>query len=105
MSIHALMTVYNEGEFIDYAIKSCLPYVKSLTIVEGAYRENIALGASMRSTDDTIKIIQRHLGGKVSLIYANEQSDPQQRNVGLENILKLAAPGDDLLIIDGDEVY
>jgi glycosyltransferase involved in cell wall biosynthesis len=105
MNLHVLMTVYNEGEFINYAIRACLPFVKSLTIVEGAYRENIALGASPRSTDGTLQVIQKHLGGKVSVIYANEQSDPQQRNIGLDSIKKQASPSDYLLIVDGDEVY
>jgi hypothetical protein len=89
---------------LDYSIQSYLPYVDNVVIVEGAYQETIALGKSPRSTDGTLSIIEKYLGHpKVDAIQANEQSDKDQRNIGLN---KLRALGCDwLLIIDGDEVY
>ena len=111
-NVNVLMTVYNEETFLPYAIRSCLPHVKTLTIVEGAYRETIAVGAPPRSTDNTIKIAKSFLPHssdplqfqKVTLLHANEKSDLHQRNIGLEAIKK-TDPNGWLLIIDGDEVY
>lgn len=103
---HVLMTVYNESAFLEYALRACMPHVQSITVVEGAYRETMALGASARSTDGTLAILQRLCSGvdKISVIHANERSDPHQRNVGLEHIKQTVLHGW-LLIIDGDEVY
>jgi len=96
------MTIYNEVDFVEYAIKSCLPYVDNLVIVEGAYQEVIKLGKSPRSEDGTIKIIEKYLDDtKVHFIQANGQTDKDQRNIGLEKIKELKS--DWLLIIDGDE--
>lgn len=103
-SLSVLMTVYNEADFIEYAIQSCLPYVDHLVIVEGAYQETIKLGASPRSTDKTKEIIQSFNDSKIHFIEANEQSDTQQRNLGLAKIKELN-PNGWMLIIDGDEVY
>ena len=105
--IHVLATVFNEGDFFAYSIRSYLPFVKSVTIVEGAYRESISVGASPRSTDATLDIMcsYRRDNHKVKLIQANEISDAQQRNVGLEHIKKIASDGDWLLLVDGDEIY
>lgn len=127
--LSVLMTVYNEAEFIEYAVRACLPHVDDLVIVEGAYQETIALGASPRSTDGTYEFLAnvrdleavRKLFGlgfteedekktmdlycKISPpIHANEQTDKDQRNVGLEKIKELNPDGW-CLIIDGDEVY
>ena len=114
--LSVLMTVYNEAEFVEYAIRSCLPHVDHLVIVEGAYQETIALGANPRSTDFTIEKIEDFNGlyyddpempkhnKKITYIEANEQSDKDQRNVGLEKIKELN-PNGWCLIIDGDEVY
>jgi len=112
--LSVLMTVYNEGEFVEQAIRACLPYVDHLVIVEGAYQETIALGAEPRSTDHTIDIVEDLRGlcnddpidgvDKIQYIEANEQTDKDQRNVGLEKVKELNPDGW-LLIIDGDEVY
>lgn len=106
MKLSVLMTVYNEADFVEHAIRSCLPYVDHLIIVEGAYRETIKLGASSRSTDGTVEIIEEELSfsNKIWYIEANEDSDKDQRNVGLKQIKELNPDGF-LLIVDGDEVY
>jgi glycosyltransferase involved in cell wall biosynthesis len=117
--LSVLMTVYNENRFIDKSISACLPYVDHLVIVEGAYQEVIKLGKPPRSSDGTIKtihdifslsemssqfILNMPDGKVVQYIEANELSDKDQRNVGLEAIKKLNPDGW-LLIIDGDEIY
>ena len=118
------MTVYNEEKFVAQAIKACRPYVDEIVIVEGAYQETVACGAAPRSTDDTkMKITEAVEGfgaaeikngdwsckldeGQVYYLEANEKTDKDQRNVGLEKIKNLNPDGNSwLLIIDGDEVY
>ena len=123
--LSVLMTVYNEADFIEYAIRSCLPCVDHLVVVEGAYQETIKLGASPRSTDKTREIIQ-FLGNqhiiecgpspfgsewssdaskwKIDYIEANAKTDKDQRNIGLDRIKELNPDGW-FMIIDGDEVY
>jgi glycosyltransferase involved in cell wall biosynthesis len=99
------MTVYNEADYIDFAIRGCLPHVDHLVIVEGAYQETIALGKPPRSNDGTLEIIQKYTGdSKVQFIQANERSDKDQRNIGLAKIKELNPDGW-MLIVDGDEVY
>lgn len=103
--LSVLMTAYNEANFIDYAIRSCLPYVDDLVIVEGSYLETQKLGQPARSTDGTCEIISKYVyNPKVQIYKANEQSDKDQRNVGLA-LIKELNPDGWLLIIDGDEVY
>jgi glycosyltransferase involved in cell wall biosynthesis len=105
MQLSVLMTVYNEADFVDYAIRACLPHVDNLVIVEGAYQETIRLNKSPRSTDGTCEIVEKYKDHpKVSIIYANEESDKDQRNVGLNKIKELNPDGW-LLIIDGDECW
>ena len=103
--LSALMTAFEESEFIDYAIRSCIDHVDDLVIVEGAYKQTIRLGKSPRSMDGTIEIIEKYRNHpKVHIIYANEESDPQQRNVGLDKIKEIN-PNGWMIIVDGDEVY
>ena len=103
--ISALMTVFNEVDFIDYAIRACLPYVDHLVIVEGAYQETIKLGVSPRSTDGTLEIIEKYKSEpKVHILYENQESDKDQRNAGLDYIKQLNPDGW-LILIDGDEVW
>jgi glycosyltransferase involved in cell wall biosynthesis len=105
MRLSVLMTVYNEADFVDYAIRSCLPYVDDLVIVEGAYQETIRLNKSPRSTDGTCEIIDKYrLNSKVTIVHSNQESDKDQRNVGLDYIKRLNPDGW-LLIIDGDECW
>jgi len=115
--LSVLMTVYNESQFVEYAIKACLPHVDHLVIVEGAYQETISLGASPRSTDGTIEKIDRlmldyilppdtegPIVSSIDFIQANEKTDKDQRNIGLQKIKELNPDGW-CLIIDGDEIY
>jgi len=118
-----LMIVYNEADFVEYSIRAALPHVDDLVIVEGAFAETIDCGAEPRSTDETKEkirltafkgLIKDEIGhgsfsfskdlGDVYYIEANEKTDKDQRNVGLEKIKKLN-PNGWLLIIDGDEIY
>lgn len=107
MKLNILMTIYNEADFVDYAIKSLLssPIVNKIFIVEGAYQESIKLGANQRSDDGTLEIVKKYQdNNRIEFFEANEQSDPDQRNFALKQIKK-----DDedcwTLIVDGDEVW
>ena len=103
--LSVLCTVYNEVEFLEYSLKSYIDFVDNVVIVEGAYQETINLGKSPRSNDGTIEIIEKYRNNpKVHIIYANEQTDKDQRNIGLEKIKELNPDGW-FLIVDGDEVW
>ena len=104
--LSVLMTVFNEIDFVEYAIRSCLPYVDDLVIVEGSYKETIACGAEPRSTDGTREKILSLITGddKVTYFEQNAESDKDQRNIGL-NAIKEFNPDGWLHIVDGDEVY
>lgn len=111
------MTVYNEADFVRFALASCVDFVDDVVVVEGAYQETIKCGGEPRSTDGTIEAVKgfmetfeemscHNIGAyfPVHYIEANEQTDKDQRNIGLERI-KQVNPDGWLLIIDGDEVY
>jgi hypothetical protein len=99
------MTVFNEGDFLDYAIRSCIDHVDDLVIVEGSYLETQKLGIPPRSTDETLSILEKHKSNpKIHIIFANELSDPQQRQIGFNKIKELN-PNGWMLLIDGDEIY
>lgn len=103
--LSVLMTVYNEADFLDYAIRACLPHVDQLVIVEGAYKETINLGKPPTSDDGTIDIINKYvMDPKILYKHVNRDTDKDQRNAGLIEI-KHDNPDGYLLIIDGDEVY
>lgn len=107
--LSCLMTVYNEIDFVDYAIRGCLPYVDDLVIVEGSYNEIVNLGGSRRSSDGTVDIIEKYRNNKkVHIIYNDEgeppESDKDQRNIGLKKIKELNSDGW-CIIVDADEVY
>ena len=120
------MTVYNEAKFIPASLPAMLscPDISSITIVEGAYQEVIATGCPARSTDGTVGLIMGMVDvlqidcapgdmlweDRVALIQANEQSDTQQRNAGLnyirDNFCNIGDGIEDyLMIVDGDEVW
>lgn len=106
MIIGGLMTVYNEAEYVDYAIRAALECVDYLSIVEGAYIETLKTnpGKGPRSNDGTLDIIEKYKNHpKVNIIYANEKSDPQQRSCGLTFLKEKKC--DWMIIIDGDEVW
>lgn len=100
------MTVYNEAEYVEYAIRSALEKVDYLSIVEGAYQETLKTNPNKtpRSNDGTLDIINKYKDHpKVNIIYANELSDPQQRNRGLQFLKNKKC--DWMLIIDADEIW
>jgi len=105
MRLSALMTVYNEVDFLDYAIRNALMCVDDLVIIEGAYKETINLGKPARSNDGTLQILQKYMSTKnVRIFFANEETDKDQRNIGLQHIKKINPDGW-MYIHDGDEVY
>jgi glycosyltransferase involved in cell wall biosynthesis len=104
MKLGVLCTVYNEGLFLDYSIKSYIDHVDNIAIVEGAYLETVALGKPERSNDGTLEIIEKYKENqKVNIDHVNLQTDRNHRNVGLERLRQSGC--DWLLIVDGDECY
>lgn len=105
MKLSAMITTFQDVEFIDASIKSIKDNVDQLVITEGSYSERHKMGIPARSTDGTIDICRQHADGKKVLFFqANEQSDPQQRNFCLEKIKQFNKDGW-FLIVDSDEVW
>lgn len=106
MKFGALITVYNEVEYIEYALTSILKHFDHIAIVEGAYQETLTTNPEKpaRSNDGTRAILQRYKHhSNITIVEANEQSDPQQRSVGMK-ILK-QKDCDWCVIVDADEVW
>ena len=106
MNIGVLMNVYNEAEWLDCAIGSIIDWTDTIVIVEGAYGIAIEAGASERSTDGTLDILdiwQKNYPNKITLIKANERDEAPQLQLGVE-ILKQKKV-DWYLLVDGDEIW
>lgn len=106
MKIGVLMTAFNEAEYLDWAIRGIKDWADYVVIVEGAYLSTIrtSVEVTLRSTDGTSDIIKKHVDNeKVFLIETNQESDPQQRQVGLNKIKELGCEW--MMIVDGDEIY
>lgn len=106
MKFGSLMTLYNEALYADYAIRAALDCFDVLVIVEGAYQETTQTNPDKppRSNDGTIEIIEKYRSHpKVTVLSANEKSDPQQRTVGLRALIEQQC--DWCIITDGDEVW
>lgn len=106
MKIGALVTLYNEIDYMDHCLMSIVDRFDHVAIVEGAYQETLATNPdkSPRSDDGTLMNLAKYeLIPNVSVEFANELSDPQQRNIGL---VKLIEEGCDwAVIVDADEVW
>jgi glycosyltransferase involved in cell wall biosynthesis len=107
--IYALIVVYNEAQYLDYALRSIEPFVDGIAIVEGAYQNAVELGLSPRSDDGTLEILaswQAH--PKVRIRHANEPDEPQQRQNALDLLREswdYQPDHDWMFLVDGDEIH
>jgi glycosyltransferase involved in cell wall biosynthesis len=107
--VYALVVVYNEALYLDYALRSIEPFVDGIAIVEGAYQNAVGLGLSPRSTDGTLDILaawQSH--PKVRIRFANEPEEPQQRQNALDLLREswdVVPDRDWMFLVDGDEIH
>jgi glycosyltransferase involved in cell wall biosynthesis len=108
MKLGAICTAYNEVKFIECSLLSIIDHVDCISLVEGSYKERIALGQSPRSTDGTLEVISNFISNqdinkKIVYKQANEESDAHQRNVSLDVLKQKNC--DWVIIVDMDEVY
>lgn len=104
--IGALITVFNEGKYLDIALRNVYPYVDFVSIVEGSYFEMQKVGAPAFSNDGTIEIIDRWVKSDTEnkIIYTsfNGDTDKTHRNVGAKELIGRECEW--LVIVDGDEL-
>ena len=103
MRVVACYSVLNEGEFLPYSLKSVLPFVDKVVIVEGAYQCHVDNNQGQtHSIDDTWEVAQRFCDHpKVTAFQASEPDQMRQRDLYLDRL----EDGDIYLLIDGDELY
>lgn len=107
MKIAAVFCVYNEEEYLEYAVKSILPAVSRVFILLGkapynAYNPN-AREESRKDGTEPIADRLAQMDPKITLIKGIWDSEIDHRNYGMELCLKEGM--DYYWLIDGDEVY
>jgi hypothetical protein len=104
MQLIAYYSVYNEGEYLEYSLKSIYDHVDKIIIIEGAFSETQE--GNKRSTDNTIGIITNFPDpqSKILKLYPyNHMSQLDQRSL----FFRYAPRNKDYWgwLVDGDEVY
>jgi len=100
----AFMIVYNDADYVDYAIRSIKDWVDEMVIVEGAFEITMAGGKPARSNDGTLDIIKRHVDNKkVFLKQVNLREHKHHYDVGYQHAIKNGS--DWAIMIDSDEVW
>ncbi len=106
------MAVYNEADYVEYSIRSVIEHVDGMVVMEGAFRETVQAGGSMRSDDGTLDILsrlQKEFGHKLNVIKIANLSQLRHRSWVFDVIpinFPLIAQHDYWLwLVDADEVY
>ena len=100
----AFMIVYNDADYVDYAIRSVVDWVDEMIIIEGAFQITIATGKPPRSNDGTLEILERwKTHPKITVHYANEKEHKDQYNLGYQWAKTRNA--DWAILVDSDEVW
>ena len=107
MKIAAVFCVYNEEEYLEYAVRAILPAVQRVFILLGKAPYN-AYNPSAReqSRADGTEPLADHLAAldpKITLVKGIWDSEVDHRNFGMELCLKEQM--DYYWLVDGDEVY
>lgn len=109
MKLIAQVLVYNEGDYLEAAIRPWLDVCERIDIFEGAFITTTNLGYPPRSTDKTIEIarkLEAENPYKIKLVQHNEYNEPILRNNHLYQTVRDFGRDDTVLfILDGDEVY
>jgi len=100
----AFMIVYNDIDYVEYAIRSVLDWVDNLVIVEGAFQITMATGKPARSNDGTLDVLAKYIDNKkVFLKQVNLQEHKDHYDVGYQWAIENGA--DWAIMIDSDEVW
>jgi hypothetical protein len=105
MKTGVLTVAYDECEWLDAAIRSVANEFDEIVILEGAYEVSIKAGASPRSTDGTLEIIEtlKKEFPNVTCLHCNESDAWHQLNKGLEVLKDKGVEW--FLLLDADEVW
>jgi len=109
------MAVYNEAEYVEYSIRSVIEHVNTLIVVEGAFKETVRAGGSLRSDDGTLEILeklQQEFGSQKLIVFKVPFPADQLRHrniffdlVGYHCSIAVNMKYYWLWLIDADEVY
>lgn len=100
----AFMIVYNDADYVEYAIRSVIDWVDELIIVEGAFEITMATGKPARSNDGTLDILVKYADHpKVFLRYVNLHEHKDHYDVGYQLAIEHGA--DWAIMVDSDEVW
>ncbi len=103
MQLVGYMSVMNGAEFMEYSIRSTIPYCDRFIVLEGAWGCNILANGQTRSADGTIEILSRLQKEfpKLEVYHMNKRTQLEQRTA----IFDYIAEPSWIWLIDHDEVY
>ncbi len=107
MKVTAVFCVYNEKEYLEYAVRSILPAVDGIYICLGlaSYNAYNPAARTFSKPDGTEALVDRlgRMDPKIKVVKGVWSSEVEHRNAGLELCLK---DGTDYhWLVDGDEIY
>ena len=107
MKLTAVLCVYNEEEYLEYAVRSIAPAVDEVILCLGmapytAYNPRAREISRADRTESIVDALSREIP-KLSVVKGLWSSEVEHRNAGLE--LCLERGSDYYWLVDGDEVY
>ena len=100
----AFMIVYNDADYVDYAIRSVKDWVDEMIIVEGAFEITMQIGRPPRSDDGTLDIIHQHVDNKrIFLKQANLREHKHHYDIGYQYAIENDSEW--AILVDSDEIW
>ncbi|PIQ82811.1 MAG: hypothetical protein COV76_01480 [Candidatus Omnitrophica bacterium CG11_big_fil_rev_8_21_14_0_20_64_10] len=108
MKIAAVYCIYNEGEYLEYSVRSLLPAVEKVILCLGTapYSAYATESIDQFPPDDTGRIVRKladEFPNQVQVIEGRWADQLAHREMGLKRCLELGM--DYHFLVDGDEVY
>lgn len=100
----AFMIVYNDADYVDYAIQSVIDWVDEMIVVEGAFEITMKNGKPPRSDDGTLEILEKWKSHpKMTIVHANKKEHKDHYDIGYQWAKTRNA--DWAILVDSDEVW